>query len=145
MGFFDNLKKVAIKAKCGVGIHSGEFKKTNGKTCQYEKICADCGKYLTKEIHQYGRAEYKSLHECIKIQKCTNCGHEKEFTNHEEFREIAVDDYCNVKVECKRCSFQKLDGKQHNWFIDDITDTHNIYKCTKCGEKDFRQKTNFKS
>lgn len=42
MGLWDSIKIAALKAKCTVGIHGGNFRPIEGETCKYSKICPDC-------------------------------------------------------------------------------------------------------
>ena len=54
MGFWDSIKNAAIKAKCGVGIHGGNYKLIDGETCKYSKLCPDCDRTIQTEQHKYG-------------------------------------------------------------------------------------------
>lgn len=101
MGFWDSIKNAAIKAKCGVGIHGGNYKLIDGETCKYSKLCPDCNRTIQKEQHKYGEESYKYDFKCTTVKKCIDCGAEQEGERHERFVEIAVDDYCNVKERCR--------------------------------------------
>ena len=51
MGFFDKVKSVAMKAKCGAGIHGGDYHNVEGKPkCYFEKTCPDCKEIIKKNV-----------------------------------------------------------------------------------------------
>ena len=50
MAFWDNVKSIAIKAKCTVGWHEGEYKHIDGKPeCYFGKTCPDLINGLQKK------------------------------------------------------------------------------------------------
>lgn len=68
MGFWDSIKNAAIKAKCGVGIHGGNYKLIDGETCKYSKLCPDCNRTIQKEQHKYGEENYKYDFKCTTVK-----------------------------------------------------------------------------
>lgn len=144
MGFWDSIKNAAIKAKCGVGIHGGNYKLIDGETCKYSKLCPDCNRTIQKEQHKYGEENYKYDFKCTTVKKCIDCGAEQEGERHERFVEIAVDDYCNVKERCVRCFTERVHGKRHNWYLSGSSDTYRHYKCSVCGEEKEERKASFR-
>lgn len=142
MGFWDSIKSAALKAKCTVGIHGGNYKLIEGETCKYSKICPDCYETIKTEKHQLGKAEYKFDYKCLTVKKCIKCGQEHEGEKHEEYENVDVDDFCNVK---QRCRSERIHGKEHSWTSDGSTDTHHLFRCMKCGAKSEEKKVNFKS
>ncbi|MBS6058452.1 hypothetical protein [Mixta calida] len=145
MGLWDSIKNAALKAKCTIGIHGGSYKVIEGETCKYSKVCPDCHETIKTEKHQFGNAEYKFEYKCVTVKKCLKCGIEQEGEKHEQYVDIDVDDYCNVKQRCMRCHSERVHGKQHSWFSDGSTDTHHLYKCLKCGASSEKRKVNFKA
>ncbi|WP_312347386.1 hypothetical protein [Leclercia sp.] len=142
MGFWDSIKSAALKAKCTVGIHGGNYKLIEGETCKYSKICPDCHETIKTEKHQLGKAEYKFDYKCLTVKKCIKCGQEHEGEKHEEYENVDVDDFCNVM---QRCRSERIHGKEHSWTSDGSTDTHHLFRCMKCGAKSEEKKVNFKS
>ncbi|EKN4209740.1 hypothetical protein ACOZ7A_002314 [Yersinia enterocolitica] len=145
MGLWDNIKNAALKAKCAVGVHGGSYQLNDGESCKYSKLCPDCSSVIQTEKHLLGNEEYKFEHQCVTIRKCSRCDLEKEGEKHEEYVEIAVDDYCNVKERCVRCYAERIHGKKHSWWPRDSTETHHLYECSVCGAKKEERKTNFRS
>lgn len=145
MGLWDSIKSAALKAKCAVGIHGGSYKLIENETCKYSKICPDCHETIKTEKHQLGKAEYKFDYKCVTVKKCIKCGLEQEGEKHEEYENVDVDDFCNVKQRCRRCGSERTHGKEHSWSSAGSTDTHHLFECIKCGAKSEEKKVNFKS
>ena len=145
MGLWDSIKNAALKAKCGIGIHGGDYRVTEGQTCKYSKVCPDCQETIKTEKHQMGKSEYKFEYRCVTVKKCIKCGKEEEGEKHEQYVNIDVDDYCNVKQSCTRCNSERIHGKQHTWSSVGTTETHHLLECVKCGAKSEEKKVNFLS
>lgn len=144
MGLWNSIKSAALKAKCTIGIHGGDYRLIDGETCKYSKICPDCNQIIKTERHQHGETEYKFEYKCVTVKKCVKCGMEQEGEKHEGYVDVDVDDYCNVKQRCTRCNLERIHGKQHTWFFDGSNETHHLFKCSKCGAKSEEKKVNFK-
>lgn len=145
MGLWDSIKNAALKAKCSVGIHGGVYKIIEGETCKYSKVCPDCNETQKTEKHRLGKAEYKFEYKCIMVKKCLTCGAEQEAEKHEEYVDVDIDDFCNVKQRCVRCNSERIHGKKHTWSSNGSTATHNLMICQKCGAKSEEKKVNFKN
>lgn len=145
MGFFDKVKELAIKAKCATGFHAGTFVRVSGAPeCHYEKVCPDCYEHLEQKQHSYGDSVYLNHGSCMKTSLCVHCDAIKEKVVHEAYRNLGVDDYCNVKEECVRCHDVKVKKKEHLW-SEDRRDEHSIHEsCRRCHEKRSRSKTSFR-
>ena len=71
MGFFDKVKSVAMKAKCGAGIHGGDYHNVEGKPkCYFEKTCPDCKEIIKKNEHKFGKATYIKENSCKQEKTC---------------------------------------------------------------------------
>lgn len=81
MGLWDSIKSAALKAKCTVGIHGGNFRPIEGETCKYSKICPDCHETIKTERHQLGRAEYKLEYKCVTVKNVLNAVLKKKVKN----------------------------------------------------------------
>ncbi|MFJ4445598.1 hypothetical protein ACIPZ8_26380 [Pseudomonas sp. NPDC089422] len=133
MGFFDKVKELALKAKCGVGIHGGEYSKvSNGPACLYEKTCPDCFDHLTKHMHEYGEFSYRNHHNCTMSRHCVHCDHEDLKEKHQGFTDAGMDDFCRVKEKCIRCDFTKVKKESHSWIEVSRTDTDKTMSCIRC-------------
>ncbi|UZM95241.1 MULTISPECIES: hypothetical protein [Pseudomonas putida group] len=139
MGFFDKVKELALKAKCGVGIHGGDYTKASGgPACLYEKTCPDCFDHLTKHKHEYGDFSYKNHHTCTMIRHCVHCAHEDNKVKHEGFAEMGMDDFCKIKEKCIRCGFSQVKKESHTWTEVSRTDTHKRMECFRCNASETR-------
>ena len=133
MGFFDKVKELALKAKCGVGIHGGEYSKvSSGPACLYEKTCPDCFDHLTKHKHEYDEFSYRNHHNCTMSRHCVHCGHEDLKEKHQGFTDAGMDDFCRVKEKCIRCDFTKVKKESHSWTEVSRTDTDKTMSCIRC-------------
>jgi hypothetical protein len=137
MGFFDKVKELALKAKCGVGMHAGEYSlATIGPACLLEKTCPDCFEYLTKNSHSYGEDSYKDDHSCIRVRYCKHCNHEDSKTQHAGFSAIGRDDFCKVQEECNRCGFLQAKKEDHNMVEVSRSETHKTMECANCNKRE---------
>lgn len=133
MGFFDKVKELALKAKCGVGLHGGDYSRVaNGPACLYEKTCPDCHEHITKYQHEYGEAKYKNHHTCTKVRHCKHCNHEHSEIEHEGYADMGIDDFCKVKEKCIRCGHSQVKREEHVWTEEHRTDTHKTLRCVRC-------------
>lgn len=144
MGFFDKVKDLALKAKCGVGIHGGSYSQAvNGHACLFEKTCPDCGGHITKHEHAYDEAQYKNHHTCTKVKYCRHCNHEHSYLEHERFESMGVDDFCKVKEKCIRCGSTQVKKEEHVWAELRRTDTQKTMQCVRCNKTETRQLTSY--
>lgn len=139
MGFFDKVKELALKAKCGVGIHGGDYTKSKkGPACLFEKTCPDCLERITKSKHEYGEFAYKNHHTCTMIRHCVHCNHENSKEKHEGFADMGMDDFCKIKEKCIRCGYSQVKKESHSWFEESRTETHSKRVCTRCRKTESR-------
>lgn len=156
MGFFDNIKNsgvldtvksAALKAKCATGLHAGNFQPVVGKPkCNLEKTCPDCDKRVTKVNHKFDEYKYVHNHKCEISRSCIHCNEIETSEKHQEFKEIAIDDYCRPKEECVRCRTQRIGKEKHSWTKSSITSPSEStveWWCTRCKKTEMRDKTSF--
>lgn len=143
MGFFDKVKSVAMKAKCGAGIHGGDYHNVEGKPkCYFEKTCPDCKEIIKKNEHKFGKATYIKEDSCKQEKTCMHCGHIEKLVKHAEYKQIGVDDRCNVKEQCIRCGDKRVHGTKHSWEKNPTNYNSNTdtFWCIKCGKEETRAK-----
>lgn len=137
MGFFDKVKALAIKAKCGVGFHAGDFVRAKGgPECKYEKNCPDCGEYVTKHEHAYGEPSYRNHHTCMMVKVCRHCAHENSFEKHEGYVDMGKDDVCKIKEKCIRCGHTQVKREDHTWYEVSRNETHKTLECLNCKRRE---------
>lgn len=146
MGLWDTIKTAAVKAKCGIGAHGGNFKTPDGKPeCYYEKTCPDCKKLITKSNHkhevEWRDAPYDSNSsiKCTKVQKCIHCDAIEKRVIHEEYRKLGTDARCQTIMACTRCGEEKTGEYDHAFMRDGIEDGKIVMKCMNCGRKEHRK------
>jgi hypothetical protein len=120
MGIWDSIKNVGIKAKCGLGFHSGTNKNIAGKPeCYFEKYCPDCGKTIRSFMHEYllkwDNAPFENANSCSRVQKCRYCQEEARQTVHVEYEEDGKNDRCQYIERCVRCRDTKIGAERHLW------------------------------
>lgn len=145
MGLWDSIKKVAIKAKCGIGFHGGVFRTPDGKpACHLEKTCPDCMELITERRHEYEHDwnsapfDYSSQIKCTRAQGCIHCGEVQKKEVHEEYRKLGVNARCQIVKACTRCGHEKTEGYEHSFIRDGIEDGKIVMKCTNCGTTEKR-------
>lgn len=137
MGFFDKIKELALKAKCGVGMHAGDYAKAvNGPACLLEKTCPDCFEHVTKHKHEHGEFSYKNHHTCTMIRNCVHCNHEDSKVKHEDFVDMGRDDFCKVQEKCTRCGFTQVKKEDHYMTEVSRNDTHKTLSCIRCNKRE---------
>lgn len=122
MGFWDNVKELAVGAKCAVGWHEGEYGHIKGKPqCYLGKTCPDCGKWVTKEEHIYSGWEYIDYGKCDSIKSCIHCKYQEREIRH-NYKKEGKDSNCIIIEVCSRCRDKKLGKTEHNWVTIPFTD-----------------------
>lgn len=144
MGLFDSIKNIAVKAKCAVGFHAGEFKHIPGEpACHYGKTCSDCNKFVTLFKHKFqDNVDYVNSDSCTKQYRCSHCDFFKETTEHEGYTKTSKDSYCKWKLQCTRCKHEKAGEIDHYWLRDpgSYDDENEQYTCYHCNKKEIRKK-----
>ena len=145
MGLWDSIKKVATKAKCGIGFHGGTFRTPDGKPkCHLEKTCPDCMELITERKHAYEHDwknapfDYSSQIKCTRAQGCIHCGEIQKKEVHEEYRKLGVNARCQVVKACTRCGHEKTEGHEHSFIRDGVEDGKIVMRCTNCGTTEKR-------
>lgn len=147
MGIWNSIKEAAIKAKCGIGFHAGEFATPEGMPkCYFEKTCPDCKKLITEHRHKYPldweEAPYAndSHIRCARIQECEHCGNVEKREIHAKYRKLGINAKCQSILSCERCGHEKKGDYEHNFVRDGKTENGEIIvRCLNCGEKEARK------
>ncbi len=143
MGFWDSVKNAAIKAKCTVGIHAGEYTHISGKPlCHVEKTCPDCNKYISNIHHNFSEPEYENPISCVQIAHCIHCNEEKRKTVHEAYERLGYDKdgSCRATEQCVRCRHTRKGDEHHSWHRLPSQYGNSAYtlECIDCGKKETR-------
>lgn len=136
MGVFDFLKSAAVKVKCSAGFHSGEFHPITGKPkCHVEKVCPDCGKYVTDFEHTWGDWKYERDGDCTVSNTCSDCGKIITRIEHEGYYEKPREHGdCHIEEVCRRCNDTKSLGVRHLWRKGCEYEHETYYFCENCDE-----------
>jgi hypothetical protein len=137
MGLWDNVKKVALSAKCLTGWHAGTYEPIEGREkCKLAKTCPDCGEYVTKTVHEYGEWTYLEYNSCQAQKECIYCQDLKRETVH-NYKRRGKNQSCGIIEICERCNDEKVGATEHNWIKIPFTDTdlkvQGRKKCKDCG------------
>lgn len=142
MGLFDFIKNTAIKVKCAAGFHAGEYRSIEGKPkCHVEKVCPDCGEYVTSFNHTWSGWVYERDNDCTMTETCKDCGKISKKIYH-EFYDEDPREYGNCRIDktCRRCGDKKIGEVNHLWqhgceYPDEI-----YYFCCNCEAKKYVKK-----
>jgi hypothetical protein len=148
MGLWDSIKEVALKAKCGLGFHSGEAKRVEGApACQLEQFCPDCKEIISLRRHAY-KTEWENSefdmsagwNSCQRIRACVHCNEAVTKVVHEGFSTRGKDGQCRVIEECQRCGHQERRGEEHSWIrsYENTGDSRVRVVCTGCRKEELR-------
>lgn len=137
MAFWDNVKSIAIKAKCTVGWHEGEYKHIDGKPeCFLGKTCPDCNKWVTEERHEFSDWEYLTYNSCNTVESCIHCKLQRTGVEH-NYQKEGKDSNCHIVEVCLRCKDKKIGRAEHNWIqvpiINQDIKVDGKRKCKDCG------------
>lgn len=137
MNLFENLKKITVRARCGIGIHSGTFKPMDGKPqCNIGKICPDCNMFFTKTKHNFSPwSDYIKPKSCVVVQRCIYCEESRTRKNHPGFIRKGVDDHCHVILSCARCGEVKKGKQVHKWEKELNNKSNTVERCQQCGKE----------
>lgn len=84
----------------------------------FSKICPDCGKYLTKNQHDFEAPEILNPDNCYGYRRCTLCSIQV-FDNFHNYYEIKKDSKCRMHEKCNLCGHERLGQTRHNWKYDE--------------------------
>ena len=140
MGVWDSIKKVAAKAKCGIGFHGGTFATPEGMPqCHLEKICPDCGEHIVEKRHAYAldwnNAPFdpQTPTKCTRHQNCIHCGEIQQKEVHEAYRKERKG--CELLLVCTRCGDVESEGYEHEYEKLGINAKCQVVsKCRNCGD-----------
>lgn len=140
MTLWQSVKNIAMKAKCGLGFHAGDFAKVDGRPeCYREKTCPDCAELLKKEVHAYPAAwenaayDYGSNLKCAKKQACIHCAKVETRQVHEGFTRVGVNARCRTVEACVRCGEEKLGDEEHSFQLQGRQGDDFLLQCGNCG------------
>ena len=146
MGFWDSVKDVALKAKCGLGFHDGKMAPTPGKpACHLSMTCADCHKLIETKQHSFPRQwsdadfDWTSNVGCMRIQRCTLCEEQLSQVEHEGYYTAGKNASCREVKKCPRCGHEKLGDEDHSWYrMSGNQDGSVNVRCGGCGKEERR-------
>lgn len=146
MALWDSVKKLATKAKCGVGFHGGTFSTPEGKPgCYFEKTCPDCMELIIKRHHEYpltwenAKFDFSSHLRCMRTQQCIHCGDVEKREIHERYQKVGVNAHCQAVLSCERCGHEKLGDYEHSFTRDGTDNGMIVMKCMRCGARETRR------
>ena len=139
MGFWDSVKKAAASAKCMAGLHSGEYRRAEGKPeCNMEMTCSECNKHLTKIEHKFGKWNYVQEKRCEATRQCTFCGEAEQATRHQW---VQSKNRCQVVKDCERCGSHESVRTEYGDWIAGVAhaDGTQTFTCVDCGKNERRK------
>jgi hypothetical protein len=81
MGFLDGFNK----ARCGVGLHSGDWEWVRSGACDQTRRCARCSTLSERVSHGYGDWAYdepENAASCWMTSECARCGEHRREQRH---------------------------------------------------------------
>jgi hypothetical protein len=147
MGIWDSIKELAVKAKCGMGFHSGDWTPVpGGPACRKQLFCSDCLETVHSTNHSYSvewesaEFDYGSDARCQRARWCTHCNEKAVKVVHEGFHSVGKNGNCQLIERCSRCSHQRVGPEDHSW-VRSFQSTGNStvrVVCVGCNKEEIR-------